>query len=123
VFPQFDPATGEGISETATFTVDFDDNTGTPDDNTTGVGSSGEGDDGNENDSPVRTSLWLRLPVLRDALQFGEVFISSPNPGSVSSLALESDWVLTDCDRTSDQPQTVRTSVIQNYNLTHVRSI
>ena len=37
-----------------------------------------------------------------------EVFISSPNPGSVSSLDISSDWVITDCSSTNDQPQTVR---------------
>ncbi|KAJ7062137.1 hypothetical protein C8F01DRAFT_1368794 [Mycena amicta] len=72
------------------FTVDFDDNTGTSDTNSAGAGSSGESDDGEENDSP-----------------FGEVFISSPNPGSVSSLDLASDWVIQNCDPKSDQPQKV----------------
>jgi hypothetical protein len=38
---------------------------------------------------------------------FGEVFIDSPNPSSVSSLALQSDWVITSCHPTSDQPQQV----------------
>ena len=38
---------------------------------------------------------------------FGEVFIDSPNPQSVSSLALVSDWVVTSCHPKSDQPQTV----------------
>ncbi|KAF9465227.1 hypothetical protein BDZ94DRAFT_1307367 [Collybia nuda] len=90
VFPQFSPINGEGISETATFTVDFDDNIGPADSSSFGAGSSGESDDGDENDSP-----------------FGEVFISSPNPSSVSSVSIESDWVLTDCLRSSDQPQTV----------------
>jgi hypothetical protein len=37
-----------------------------------------------------------------------EVFISSPNPGSVSSLDIASDWVVTNCSATNDQPQTVR---------------
>ncbi|KAF7373855.1 Chitin-binding type-1 domain-containing protein [Mycena sanguinolenta] len=71
--------------------VDYDDNEGTPDDTTAGAGSSSIlSDDGNENTSP-----------------FSSVFISSPNAASVSSLDLESDWVVTDCDATSDQPQTV----------------
>lgn len=38
---------------------------------------------------------------------FGEVFIDSPNPQSVSSMALVSDWVVTSCDPKSDQLQTV----------------
>ena len=38
---------------------------------------------------------------------FGEVFIDSPNPQSVSSMALVSDWIVTSCDPKSDQPQTV----------------
>lgn len=36
-----------------------------------------------------------------------EVFISSPNPGSVSSLDIASDWVVANCSPTTDQPQTV----------------
>lgn len=40
--------------------------------------------------------------------QFGEVFISSPNPQSVSSLDTVSDWVLVGCSQASDQPQQVR---------------
>ena len=89
MFPQFDPATGEGISETATFTVDFDDNTGTPDDNTTGVGSSGEGDDGNENDSPVCTLLWLDLLVLRcTPVWRGLHFVTKPRLRVVSRLGI-----------------------------------
>lgn len=38
---------------------------------------------------------------------FGEIFIDSPKAGSVSSLAVQSDWVITDCDPRSDQPQQV----------------
>ncbi|KAJ6484674.1 hypothetical protein C8R45DRAFT_1214705 [Mycena sanguinolenta] len=85
VFPE-----SETIGDAVTFTVDYDDNEGTPDDTTTGDGSSGLSDDGKENDSP-----------------FSSVFISSPNAASVSSLDLASDWVVTDCDATSDQPQSV----------------
>uniref|UniRef100_A0A8H7Y0R9 Uncharacterized protein n=1 Tax=Psilocybe cubensis TaxID=181762 RepID=A0A8H7Y0R9_PSICU len=86
------PATGNGfnIDQPATFTADFDDNTGTSDTSSRGAGSSGIDDDGDENDSA-----------------FGEVFISSPNPGSVSSMDIASDWVITDCSPTSDKPQTV----------------
>ncbi|KAJ6492287.1 hypothetical protein C8R45DRAFT_990838 [Mycena sanguinolenta] len=80
----------ETNGETVAFTVDYDDNQGTPDDTVIGSGSSGLSDDGKENDSP-----------------FSSVFISSPNAESVSSMDLESDWVVTDCDATSDQPQTV----------------
>ncbi|KAJ6484663.1 hypothetical protein C8R45DRAFT_1214695 [Mycena sanguinolenta] len=85
VFPD-----SETVGDTLTFAVDYDDNEGTADDTVTGDGSSGLGDDGLENDSP-----------------FASVFISSPNAESVSSLDLESDWVVADCDATSDQPQTV----------------
>lgn len=86
------PATGNGfdVHQPATFTVDFDDNTGTSDASSTGSGSSGIGDDGQENDSP-----------------FGEVFISSPNAGSVSSMDLSSDWVITECSAKSDKSQQV----------------
>ncbi|KAJ6483444.1 hypothetical protein C8R45DRAFT_830574, partial [Mycena sanguinolenta] len=80
----------ETAGDTVAFTVDYDDNEGTPDDTITGDGSSGLSDDGKENDSP-----------------FSSVFISSHNAESVSSLDLESDWVVADCDATSDQPQTV----------------
>ncbi|KAJ7222199.1 hypothetical protein GGX14DRAFT_301962, partial [Mycena pura] len=38
---------------------------------------------------------------------FGEVFIDSPNPSSVSSLDISEGWVLSGCDPKSDQPQTV----------------
>ncbi|KAK2461060.1 hypothetical protein APHAL10511_006907 [Amanita phalloides] len=88
--PITDVFPANGIGSPATFTVDFDDNTGTSDTSSTGAGSSGIGDDGRENDSA-----------------FGEIFISSPNPGSVSSMAFASDWVITDCSATSDQAQTV----------------
>ncbi|CAK5268570.1 unnamed protein product [Mycena citricolor] len=91
VLPQLTSIPGSSeVIQPASFTVDFDDNIGTPDVNSQGSGTSGESDDGRENDSP-----------------FGEVFISSPNPGSVSSLDLASDWVIHDCDAKSDQPQTV----------------
>ncbi|KAF8144038.1 hypothetical protein K438DRAFT_1874697 [Mycena galopus ATCC 62051] len=75
--------------DVVTFAVDYDDNEGTSDDTVTGDGSAGLSDDGLENDSP-----------------FSSVFISSPNAASVSSLDIESDWAITDCDPTSDQPQT-----------------
>ena len=39
--------------------------------------------------------------------QFGEVFITSPNAQSVSSVDIQSDWVLVGCDSKSDQPQTI----------------
>ncbi|PPR00468.1 hypothetical protein CVT24_004529 [Panaeolus cyanescens] len=42
-----------------------------------------------------------------DSGAFGEIFIDSPKAGSVSSLAVQSDWVITDCDARSDQPQQV----------------
>ncbi|KAF7339147.1 hypothetical protein MVEN_01991600 [Mycena venus] len=38
---------------------------------------------------------------------FGEVFIDSPNSASVSSLDLKTNWVITSCHPTSDQPQSV----------------
>ncbi|KAJ7155607.1 glycosyl hydrolases family 18-domain-containing protein [Mycena filopes] len=38
---------------------------------------------------------------------FGEVFIDSPNAASVSSLELTTNWVITGCHPTSDQPQSV----------------
>ncbi|KAF7296695.1 Chitin-binding type-1 domain-containing protein [Mycena chlorophos] len=92
VFP-----TSETMGDAVTFTVDFDDNQGPPAvpstanaNSTEGAGSSGLPDDGGENDSP-----------------FSSVFISSPNAASVSSLDLESDWVLSNCDASSDAPQTV----------------
>ncbi|CAK5269218.1 unnamed protein product, partial [Mycena citricolor] len=94
VLPQLTSIPGSSeVIQPASFTVDFDDVSkhGTPDVNSQGSGTSGESDDGRENDSP-----------------FGEVFISSPNPGSVSSLDLASDWVIHDCDAKSDQPQTVQ---------------
>jgi hypothetical protein len=91
VFPQtFENSDTYDVNQPATFTADFDDNTGTSDSSSTGSGSSGVGDDGTEDDSA-----------------FGEVFISSPNPSSVSSLDIQSDWVITGCDATSDQPQEV----------------
>ncbi|KAF5346427.1 hypothetical protein D9758_012782 [Tetrapyrgos nigripes] len=71
------------------FTVDFDPDEGSPKFSEDGTASTFTGDD-NENNGA-----------------FGEVFIDSPNPGSVSSLDLSSDWVLTSCDPRSDQPQTI----------------
>ena len=44
---------------------------------------------------------------IRSLMSSVEVFISSPNPGSVSSLDISSDWVVTNCSATNDQPQTV----------------
>ncbi|KDR74915.1 hypothetical protein GALMADRAFT_141231 [Galerina marginata CBS 339.88] len=38
---------------------------------------------------------------------FGEIFIDSPKASSVSSMNLQSNWVLTGCDAKSDQPQQV----------------
>ncbi|KAJ6503714.1 hypothetical protein C8R45DRAFT_818053, partial [Mycena sanguinolenta] len=91
VFP-LEETNGDTVAFTVsiTFRVDYDENQGTPDDTKIGSGSSGLSDDGKENDSP-----------------FSSLFISSPNAESVSSLDLESDWVVADCDATSDQPQTV----------------
>ena len=96
------PVTGNGfdVHQPATFTVDFDDNTGTFDASSTGSGSSGIGDDGQENDSP-----------------FGEVFISSPNAGSVSSMDLSSDWVITECSAKSDKSQQVCSLFIQTFHI------
>ncbi|KAJ7762137.1 hypothetical protein B0H16DRAFT_1455758 [Mycena metata] len=85
VFPE-----SETMRNAVTFAVDYDDNQGTTADTFTGDGSSGLSDDGKENDSP-----------------FSSVFISSPNAASVSSLDLDSDWALTDCDATSDEAQSV----------------
>ncbi|KAJ7636708.1 hypothetical protein FB45DRAFT_1056011 [Roridomyces roridus] len=79
-----------GEIEVITFAVDFDDNQGTSDDTQTGAGSSGIDGDGMEEDSP-----------------FSSVFISSPNAASVSSLDVESDWAITNCDPASDQSQSV----------------
>ncbi|PPR04933.1 hypothetical protein CVT24_007314 [Panaeolus cyanescens] len=86
VFPKFVPGHSEPVNfQPATFTVDFDQDTGS---DTPPPASSFN--DGDENDSP-----------------FGEVFISSPNAASVSSLDFASDWVVTSCDPSSDQPQQV----------------
>ncbi|KAJ7636644.1 hypothetical protein FB45DRAFT_741932, partial [Roridomyces roridus] len=85
VFPE-----SETEGNIVTFAVDFDENQGTSDTTETGAGSSGIEDDAMEEDSP-----------------FSSVFISSPNAASVSSLDLESDWVITNCDSTSDQSQSV----------------
>ncbi|EPS92980.1 hypothetical protein FOMPIDRAFT_1056393 [Fomitopsis schrenkii] len=81
---------GYGADQPASFTADFDDDIGPSDPNGEGAGSTGIGDDGNENDSP-----------------FGEVFITSPNAQSVSSVDVQSDWMLVGCDSKSDQPQTI----------------
>jgi hypothetical protein len=47
-------------------------------------------------------------PTEHPSLAFGEVFIDSPNVGSVSSMDYKSDWVITSCSASSDQPQSVR---------------
>lgn len=44
---------------------------------------------------------------------FGEIFIDSPKDSSVSSLNLQSDWVLTGCDAQSDQPQKVGEALLK----------
>jgi hypothetical protein len=83
----------DGLSipeQPVSFTVDFDDNIGPSDPDAVGTGSAGLSDDAQENDSP-----------------FGEVFITSPNPQSVSSLDINSDWVLVGCDASSEEPQTI----------------
>ncbi|KAF5312214.1 hypothetical protein D9619_003681 [Psilocybe cf. subviscida] len=38
---------------------------------------------------------------------FGELFIDSPKASSVSSLSIQSNWVITGCNAQSDQPQQV----------------
>ncbi|KZT42303.1 hypothetical protein SISSUDRAFT_1058666 [Sistotremastrum suecicum HHB10207 ss-3] len=47
-------------------------------------------DDGSPNDEP-----------------FGAIFLDSPNAASLSSMTAASDWVITSCDKTSDQAQQV----------------
>ncbi|KAJ6579226.1 hypothetical protein DFH09DRAFT_1447553 [Mycena vulgaris] len=54
---------------------------------------------------------------------FGEVFIDSPNAGSVSSLDLQTNWVITSCHPTSDQPQSVAiycSKVLSSSECSHV---
>ncbi|KAK7056119.1 chitin-binding type-1 domain-containing protein [Favolaschia claudopus] len=57
--------------------------------------------------TPGRHGVLQPATFTVDFDDFGEVFISSPNPGSVSSLDIASDWVIHGCDRSSDQPQEV----------------
>ncbi|KZS89652.1 hypothetical protein SISNIDRAFT_489074 [Sistotremastrum niveocremeum HHB9708] len=87
VFPSGTPQGSES------FTVNLDEDVEDVGDAPSGDESSSEwggSDDGTEEDEP-----------------FGEVFIDSPNAGSVSSMALETNWVITNCSASSDQPQQV----------------
>ncbi|KAF9480725.1 hypothetical protein BDN70DRAFT_992516 [Pholiota conissans] len=77
-----------------TFTVDIDTDLGTPPSSSAW-----------ENDSRVPENL--EKGPAEENTPFGEVFIDSPNPQSVSSLAIESHWVIVGCDPTSDQAQQV----------------
>lgn len=58
----------------------------------------------------LKASVFLTviLHTTEEFEPFGEVFIDSPNPASVSSLSIEADWTIVGCDATSDQPQAVR---------------
>ncbi|KAJ7488142.1 hypothetical protein FB451DRAFT_1226548 [Mycena latifolia] len=73
-----------------TFQEEFDPDEGVQEGSTGSGTSSPLPNDAEENDSA-----------------FGEVFIDSPNAGSVSSLDLQTNWVITSCHPTSDQPQSV----------------
>lgn len=53
------------------------------------------------------TSSNMSADEIENDEAFGEIFIDSPNPASVSSLNLESHWVLTSCNEGSDGPQQV----------------
>ncbi|KAF7354409.1 hypothetical protein MVEN_01129900 [Mycena venus] len=53
------------------------------------------------------TSSQLPDDRVEDDTAFGEVFIDSPNANAVSSLELSTNWVVTQCSQTSDQPQAV----------------
>ncbi|KAJ6591336.1 hypothetical protein B0H10DRAFT_2330487 [Mycena sp. CBHHK59/15] len=74
VLPSLDPTPGgHQVIQPATFTVDFDDDIGTSDPNQTGSGSSGESDDGKENDSPVLA--YCSKSIDSDDSGCGHVFI------------------------------------------------
>lgn len=88
IFPSGVPDSGNDL-----FHVDFD-----PDAGGTGVGATPESG----------TKSTFTESENEDSGAFGEVFIDSPNAGSVSSLSIQSDWVLTGCDAKSDQPQQAR---------------
>ncbi|KAJ7064104.1 hypothetical protein C8F01DRAFT_1229630 [Mycena amicta] len=59
------------------------------------------------NSDGTGTSSQLPNDGVEDDTAFGEVFIDSPNSNSVSSLELSTNWVITGCSQTSDQPQSV----------------
>jgi hypothetical protein len=88
IFPSGVPDSGNDL-----FHVDFD-----PD-----VGGRGNGFT-----SEAGTDSKFTETEDEDTGAFGEVFIDSPKAGSVSSLDLQSNWVITDCDAKSDQPQQAR---------------
>ncbi|KAJ7114949.1 hypothetical protein C8R44DRAFT_984268 [Mycena epipterygia] len=60
-----------------------------------------EGSTGSGSSSPLPNDQ------VEDDTAFGEVFIDSPTTGSVSSVELSTNWVITSCSQTSDQPQAV----------------
>ncbi|KAK7039901.1 hypothetical protein R3P38DRAFT_2902374 [Favolaschia claudopus] len=76
--------------ENVSFQEEFDPDLGTKE------GSNGAG-----------TSSSMPDDEIENDTAFGEVFIDSPNANAVSSLELHTDWVITSCHPTSDQPQSV----------------
>jgi hypothetical protein len=75
-----------------------------------GVGSSSNllSDNDVDHEGMYNGVLSENVHLLSFFLAFGEVFISSPNPTAVSAMNAQSNWALTSCSPTSDQPQSVR---------------
>ncbi|KAF8961088.1 hypothetical protein BDZ97DRAFT_2077079 [Flammula alnicola] len=90
VFPSNVPIGSES------FTVDMDQDVGHSDSGGAEAVYSGAPDDLEAGNQPTE-----------EFTPFGEVFIDSPNPASVSSLAIETNWVIVGCNSTSDQSQKV----------------
>ncbi|KAF9480694.1 hypothetical protein BDN70DRAFT_992496 [Pholiota conissans] len=88
IFPSTVPEGSE------TFTVDIDTDSGHSSSSSAEAVYSGAPDD-------------LENGPTEEFTPFGEVFIDSPNPQSVSSLDVESHWVIVGCNPTSDQAQQV----------------
>lgn len=93
----FDDVFPDGVlvaSGSTTFRVEFDPDEGAKE------GAEGAG-----------TSSPMPADELENDEAFGEVFINSPNPSSVSSMTLASDWVVASCHPTTDQPQKVSRAI------------
>ena len=109
VFPDNVPTFGS-----ETFTVDIDQDMGTSQSGSAEAidmdEPSSDGPAGKCHSVLLLANCWTFdvANIIEETEAFGEIFIDSPNPASVSSMTLETNWVIVGCNATSDQPQSVR---------------